>query len=118
MKQKQKNVIRKRRAIRTRTKIVGTGEIPRLSVFRSNRHIYLQLIDDTKGVTVLSASTKVLKPTKGLKKTDQAQAVSELLAEKAKQAGIRSVAFDRGMYRYHGRIKAVADVMRKEGIKI
>ncbi len=108
MKAKQQNVIRDRRANRTRAKIRGTKETPRLSVFRSNRNIYLQLIDDTKGVTMLSASTKELKSTKGVKKTDQATAVSEILAQKAKKAGISSVVFDRGRYRYHGRVIAVA----------
>jgi large subunit ribosomal protein L18 len=118
MKAKHQNIIRKRRAIRTRAKIEGTKDIPRLSVFRSNRSVYLQLIDDVKGVTMFSASTKELKSTKGIKKTDQAQAVSQLLAQKAKKAGISSVVFDRGMYRYHGRVKAVAEAMRKEGIKL
>ena len=118
MKAKQQNLIRARRAIRTRARIEGTKDNPRLSVFRSNRNIYLQLIDDTKGVTMFSASTKELKTTKGVKKTDQADAVSKILAEKAKKAGIKSVAFDRGSYRYHGRVKAVAEAMRKEGIKV
>lgn len=118
MRAKQQNAIRERRAVRARAKTRGTKETPRLSVFRSNRNVYLQLIDDTKGVTLFSASTKELKSTKGIKKTDQAQAVSEILAQKAKKAGIKSAVFDRGMYRYHGRVKAVAEAMRKEGIKV
>jgi large subunit ribosomal protein L18 len=118
MKAKQQNIIRKRRAIRARAKTRGTKDVPRLSVFRSNRNIYLQLIDDTKGITMLSASVKELKSTKGIKKTDQAQAVSEILVQKAKKAGIKSVVFDRGRYRYHGRVKAVAEAVRSGGIKV
>lgn len=118
MKDKDKNIIRKRRAIRTRARISGTKETPRLSVFRSNRSVYLQLIDDAKGITILSASTKELKPAKGVNKTDQAKAVSKILAQKAVKAGIKSVVFDRGQYRYHGRVQAVAEVIRSEGIKI
>lgn len=114
----KQNLIRERRAIRSRAKINGTKDIPRLSVFRSNRNLYLQLIDDDNGLTLASASTKELKSTKGVKKTDQAEAVSTILAGKAKKAGIKSVVFDRGRYRYHGRVKAVAETMRKEGIKV
>lgn len=118
MKVKDKNLIRERRAVRTRAKIHGTKDIPRLSVFRSNRNIYLQLIDDEKGVTLASASSKELKSAKGVKKTNQAEAVSMALAEKANKAGIKAVVFDRGKYRYHGRVKAVAETMRKQGIKV
>ncbi len=118
MRIKQQNIIRERRAARTRAKINGTADLPRLSVFRSNRNIYIQLIDDTKGVTVLSASSKELKAARAVKKMTQAATVGELLAQKAKKAGIKSVILDRGRYRYHGRVKAVTDAMRKDGIKI
>jgi len=118
MKAKQLNLIKARKAARVRAKIEGTKDMPRLSVFRSNRNIYLQLIDDIKGVTLFSASTKELKSTKGVNKTDQAQAVSSILADKAKKGGIKTVVFDRGSYRYHGRVRAVAEAMRKEGIKV
>jgi large subunit ribosomal protein L18 len=105
---------RVRRALRR-----NSGERPRLSVYRSSKHIYAQVIDDTKGTTVAAASS-LEKEMKGKLKTgadkSAAAAVGKLLAERAKQAGITSVVFDRGAYKYHGRIKALADGAREAGL--
>ena len=105
-----------RRAGRVRAKISGTSECPRLSVFRSLNSIYAQLIDDTSGKTVASASDKEVK-IKG-NKTAKAQAVGKLLAEKAVAKGITRVVFDRGVFKYHGRVKALAESAREGGLKI
>ena len=96
----------------------GTSERPRLSVFRSNKEIYAQLIDDTDGKTIASASSrdKDLSKAKGTK-TEIANEVGKALAEKAKKAGIETVAFDRGGYLYHGRVKALAEGAREAGLK-
>jgi large subunit ribosomal protein L18 len=119
MKQKRLNIARLRRASRTRVKIRGTAERPRLSIFRSNKYIYLQLIDDEAGRTMLSVSSFNLKNRgKGVKKLDQAKELGEMLAEKAKSIGINAIIFDRGAYRYHGRVKTVAEVARKGGLKL
>lgn len=117
--QKRIHKSQERRRFRVRSKIVGTSERPRLSVFRSSKHIYVQLIDDLKGVT-LGAASSVVKdvraklPYGGNKKA--AEAVGKRIAEVAKEKGIAKVAFDRGHYRYHGRIKALADAARKAGL--
>ena len=108
---------RERRAFRTRRSIrrqVDTGRL-RLSVFRSDKHIYAQIIDDNAGNTVVSASTVALKPTGN--KMEQASAVGKALAEAALAKGVRQVVFDRGAYRYHGRIKALADSAREGGLE-
>ncbi|MCA9839373.1 MAG: 50S ribosomal protein L18 [Trueperaceae bacterium] len=105
-----------RRKFRTRNKLkrpVKTDRL-RLSVFRSSKHIYAQVIDDTKGVTVAEANSKSLAATGD--KSAQAKAVGLALAEKAKAAGVENVVFDRGGYRYHGRIKALADGAREGGL--
>lgn len=99
---------------RIRRKISGTTERPRLSVFRSNKGIYCQIIDDLKGVTLVAASTR--EGSSG-NKTEQAAAVGKLIAEKAKSAGIEAVVFDRGGYLYHGRVKALADGAREGGLQ-
>ena len=101
-----------------RNKVSGTSEKPRLAVFRSNKQIYVQLINDVEGVTVASASSrdKSLEDTKG-DKIEQATAVGKLIAINAKDAGIDSVVFDRGGFLYHGRIKALAESARKAGLK-
>lgn len=117
--QKNKHVRQVRRAYRVRSKIVGTAERPRLSVFRSSKHIYAQLIDDMKGVTLASASSSE----KGKAKTyggnvKAATEVGQKLAEAAKAKGITQAAFDRGHYRYHGRVKALADAVRAGGIQV
>ncbi|MDD2257985.1 50S ribosomal protein L18 [Candidatus Falkowbacteria bacterium] len=104
-----------RRHGRVRAKISGTAARPRLSVFRSNKGLYLQLIDDVAGKTLVSARTKELKETG--KKIDSAAALGKLLAEKAQAKKISAVVFDRSCYKYHGRVKAVAEGAREGGLK-
>lgn len=113
-----RNTLRKKRHARIRTKISGTSERPRLSVYRSNKHIYAQLIDDTKGVTLVSAST--LDKELSLESTsniEAAQKVGELIAKRAVEKGYKSVVFDRSGYLYHGRIQALADAARENGLE-
>jgi len=117
--QKLKFKSRERRRHHVRSKIVGTTERPRLSVFRSSKHIYVQLIDDINGTTLATTSTLAKEvrekvPYGGNKKA--AEAVGQRLAEIAKEKGIAKVAFDRGHYRYHGRIQALAEAARKGGL--
>ena len=111
--------LRKRRSFRVRKRIRGTQERPRLSVARSHKHISAQLIDDETGKTVASASS-LDKKLSGKIKTganqEAAQAVGKAIAERAIAAGVRAVAFDRGPYRYHGRIAALADAAREGGL--
>jgi large subunit ribosomal protein L18 len=107
---------RARRHKRVRGKVSGTAERPRLVVFRSNRGIEAQLVDDVEGKTLAAASWLQLKAAKG-SKTDQAAAVGKLLAENAKKADVETVVFDRGGYLYHGRVKALADAAREGGLK-
>jgi len=107
---------RARRHRRVRSKVVGTAERPRLVVFRSNRGIEAQLVDDLEGKTIAAASWLQLKAGKG-SKTAQAAEVGKLLAANAKQAGVEAVVFDRGGYLYHGRVKALADAAREGGLK-
>jgi large subunit ribosomal protein L18 len=102
---------------RIRKKISGTAQLPRLTVFRSNKQIYAQLIDDTKGVTLASASSYNNKATEKLNKVDQAAVVGKEVAEKAVKAGIQAVVFDRNGYLYHGRVKSLADSAREGGLK-
>jgi large subunit ribosomal protein L18 len=111
---------RLRRHVRVRRTIKGTAERPRLDVFRSLNHIYAQIIDDTAGHTLASASD-VDKDVRaaagnGKKKTEVATAVGEALAKRAKEAGVSTVIFDRGGFRYHGRVKALAEAARKGGL--
>jgi large subunit ribosomal protein L18 len=118
--QKTKHLRQLRRRRHVRRKIVGDTERPRLTVFRSSKHIYAQLIDDHEGVTLAAASSrakgaKTAQPYGGNIKA--AQMVGEKIAEAAKAKGIEKVAFDRGHYRYHGRIKALADAARKGGLQ-
>jgi large subunit ribosomal protein L18 len=96
-----------------RKKISGTSERPRLAVFRSNKQIYAQVIDDITGNTLASASSVDSKGTK----TEQASAVGKLIADNAKEAGVDNVVFDRGGFLYHGRVKALADSAREAGLK-
>ena len=96
-----------------RKKISGTSERPRLAVFRSNKQIYAQVIDDITGNTLASASSVDSKGTK----TEQASAVGKLIADNAKEAGVDTVVFDRGGFLYHGRVKALADSAREAGLK-
>ncbi|MFS8651366.1 MAG: 50S ribosomal protein L18 [Caldibacillus sp.] len=118
IKKPSRNELRKKRHARIRAKISGTPERPRLSVYRSNKHIYAQLIDDTKGVTLVSAST--LDKDFDLENTNNleaAQKVGELIAKKAVEKGYKSVVFDRSGYLYHGRIKALAESARENGLE-
>ena len=115
----KKEIARKKRQVRIRKKISGTGKIPRLSVFRSLNHVYCQLIDDVSGKVVVSASSlKADGDKKKLKKTEKSKAVGKLLALKAKEKGIAKIVFDRRGYKYHGRVKALADSVREEGLII
>jgi large subunit ribosomal protein L18 len=113
--QGNRNLMRERRATRVRSKARGTAERPRLSVFRSNRAIWAQVIDDGSGRTLASAGSVHITE-KGLSKKNQATKVGELLAERAKAAGIEQVVFDRGSYLYHGRVKALAEGARQGGL--
>ena len=122
IKKKSRNLARKRRHLTVRKKINGTTEIPRVSVFRSARHIYAQLIDDTAEVTLIQASTMFSETKKRLsaenmKKTEIAKEVGKHLGEMAVQKGITRVRFDRGGYAYHGRIKSLADGIREAGVE-
>jgi large subunit ribosomal protein L18 len=107
---------RARRHKRVRKHLVGTAERPRLVVFRSNRGIAAQLVDDGAGRTLAAASSLNVRTTKGTK-SDQATAVGKLLADNAKKAGVKSVVFDRGGYLYHGRVKALAEAAREGGLE-
>ena len=110
---------RKRRHRRLRKKVIGTTERPRLNVFRSLRHIYAQIIDDSAGHTLVSASTidKELRDVcEDLPKTEAAKTVGETLAERALDQGITAVVFDRGGYKYHGRVQALAEGAREGGL--
>ena len=108
---------RERRHQRVRGKVSGTAERPRLVVFRSNRGIEAQLVDDLEGKTLAAASWLHLKKTFKGNKTQQAAEVGKLLAESAKKANLEAVVFDRGGYLYHGRVKALADAAREGGLK-
>ena len=105
-----------RRLKRIRNKIAQNIGIPRLSVFRSNQHIWAQIIDDKHGITLVSASTKTVKTAKG-NKSEKAAAVGQAIAALAFEKKIINVRFDRGNYRYHGRVKALADGARSGGLK-
>ena len=117
---KDKNADRVQRHARVRKKVSGTAQTPRFSVYRSLNHIYVQVIDDVKGVTLVSASTMekaVREKIKDLTKTEAAKIVGEEAAKKALAAGIDTVVFDRGGYIYTGRVKSVADGAREAGLK-
>ena len=118
--QKLKLKRRLRRRNHVRRRVVGTAERPRLSVFRSSKHIYAQLIDDLSGVTLAAASSLAPDVRGSLKyggNIKAAQVVGKKLAEAAKEKGIAKAAFDRGHYRYHGRVKALADAAREGGLQ-
>ncbi|MBI3046618.1 MAG: 50S ribosomal protein L18 [Candidatus Harrisonbacteria bacterium] len=112
---KLKNLQKKRRKSRNRAKIFGTPEKPRLSVFRSNRYTSIQLIDDTTGRTLLALSTKNLKK-QGKNKSEQANLLGKELAEKSLQLGLKKAVFNKGQYKYLGRIKAIAEGARSKGL--
>jgi large subunit ribosomal protein L18 len=115
LKQLDRKVARARRHRRVRVRLHGTPERPRLAVFRSLHHVYAQVIDDTTGRTLASASTLELRS--GRKDLEAAAAVGKAVAEKAAAAGVSSVVFDRGGFLYHGRVKALADAAREGGLE-
>lgn len=119
-KTKTPKAARQRRHLRVRKRISGTSERPRLAVFRSLNHIYAQIIDDTVGRTLVSAADvepEVRTAVDGKKKTEVAELVGAAIAQKAKAKGITTVVFDRGGFRYHGRVKALAEAARKGGLQ-
>ena len=111
-----KNVVRKRRHTRVRNKVSGTAECPRLNVFRSNTQIFAQIIDDVKGITLASSSSVELKIKNG-GNAEGAALVGKDIAEKALKLKIKNVVFDRGGYLYHGRVKALAEAARENGLE-
>ena len=114
------NLTRWRRKNRVRKKLRGTAEQPRLSVHRSNKHIYCQLIDDETGQTIASASTRDKDLAGSIKfggNVDAAKQIGEAIAERAKSAGVKTVRFDRGRYNYHGRVAEVANAAREAGLE-
>jgi large subunit ribosomal protein L18 len=119
-KSKAKRLARQRRHARVRKHVSGTADRPRLCVFRSLRHIRAQVIDDTSGHTLAAASTLdggVRSQIEGKDKSAQAAAVGEVIAQRALEAGITRIVFDRGGYKYHGRVKRLADAARKAGLE-
>ena len=117
MKKKQsRNDLRIKRHKKIRNKIIGTSEVPRLNVFRSNSHIFAQIIDDEKGVTLVSASSVDLKLKNG-SNIEAAKKIGAEIAKKATKAKIKTVVFDRGGYNYHGRVKALAEGARENGLE-
>ena len=114
-KQERRNKIQRR----IRKKISGTSEKPRMSIFRSNKNIFVQVIDDVNGVTLAAASSleKEIAEKKDATKKEKAALVGKIVAEKASSAGVKEVVFDRGGYLYHGRIKSLADAARENGLK-
>jgi len=111
---------RQRRHRRVRKSVVGTSDRPRLNVFRSLRHIYAQVIDDSVGCTLVSASSldkEVRGQCEGLEKSEAAKIVGRVVAERALASGVTKVVFDRGGYQYHGRVKALAEAARKGGLE-
>jgi len=115
--QKRLTATRQRKRWRVRKKLVGTAERPRLSVYRSSKHIYAQMIDDLNGRTLAAAASQHKGAMVGGSNMKAAAAVGQKLAEAAKAAGITKAAFDRGHYMYHGRVKALADAVRAGGVQ-
>lgn len=117
--QRTRKSMRLMRHARVRRKLTGTADRPRLSVFRALNHVYAQIIDDGEGSTLAAASSvegEVRRGKDGMSKTEVSRVVGRLLADRAKERGVTTVVFDRGGYKYHGRVKALADALRKEGI--
>ena len=117
MNKTSKKLNREKRHRKVRAKINGTQDKPRLCIFRSNKHIYAQIIDDDKGFTIVFASDLEVKDSKKVEKINLAQKVGELIANKAKDKKITKVVFDRGGFKYHGRVKSLADAARKQGLE-
>ena len=120
IKNKSRNSMRLLRHERLRKSVSGTAERPRLAVFRSNKHMYAQIVDDIAGKTLVSASTLQADVKEGLQYTDNVEAaakVGKVIGERALQAGIKNVVFDRGGFIYHGKIRALADAAREAGLE-
>ena len=120
MAKEEPRAARQRRHIRVRTKVKGTPSGPRLCVFRSLNHIYAQVIDDTRGHTLASASTldpEIISAVVGKTKMAKSELVGSLVARRALDKGINQITFDRGGYKYHGKVKALAEAARREGLK-
>lgn len=120
IKSKRKSEMRVTRHKRVRARVIGTAARPRLNIFRSSANIYAQVIDDAKGQTLASASTidnEIATQIEGKSKVESARIVGRIVAERAKNAGVTSVVFDRGGYRYHGRVAALADGAREAGLQ-
>ena len=120
LKKPSKNSLRKKRHMRLRNKISGSAERPRLNVYRSSGHIYAQVIDDTKGITLVSASSmedSIKEQVKSTGSKEAAALVGKMVGDRAKEKGIESITFDRGGYIYHGRVKALAEGVREAGLK-
>lgn len=120
LKRADRNALRLQRHARIRRSMVGDGARPRLSVFRSLNHMYAQVIDDAHAVTLVTASTldpEIRETAKSKKKAEAGVLVGELIAQRALAKGIKQVVFDRGGYKYHGRVKALADAARKAGLQ-
>lgn len=120
LKKADRNTVRQRRHLRIRRQTVGRSARPRLSVFRSVKHTYAQIVDDAKGMTLVAASTldpELRGALKGKKRTEAGNLVGDLIAKRALAKGITQVVFDRGGYLYHGRVKALADAARKAGLQ-
>jgi len=119
IKKASRNITRRKRQVRIRKKVAGTKTTPRLSVFRSNKHMYAQIIDDVKGHTLAAASTKEKVLIEKLSKTSDIEAakmVGQLIGKKALELGINQVVFDRSGYLYHGKVKALAEAAREAGL--
>lgn len=116
---KTKKLQKQRRHNRLRKKVIGSAERPRLSVSFSEKHMYVQLIDDDKGCTIAATSTldPIFKESGAKANVNGAEIIGKIVAEKAKEAGVSVVVFDRGGYRYHGRVKAIAEAARENGLK-
>ncbi len=120
MAKNQKTLRRKRIQKRVRSKVAGTAEKPRLSVFKSSKHIYAQIISDDEGLTLASASTKskdLQDQIAGKTGVEKAEIIGAVIAEKAKEAGVKTIVFDRNGYKFHGKLKAIADAARKGGLE-
>jgi len=109
--------IKEKRQRRIRQRLAAVGSRPRLTVFRSNTHIYAQIIDDSQGKTLAAANDLKLTKADKLTKTDKSRKVGEILAQMAKKAKVTAVMFDRGSYRYHGRVKVLAEAVREGGLE-
>ena len=118
MKIRHDKTTKQKRALRVRSKLFGTAKRPRISVHRTNKHLYVQAIDDKKQVTLVAANDKQLEKKSSLTKTEKARLVGQLLAKRMKAKKITAGIFDRGSFRYQGRVKAVAEALRAEGIKL